>query len=116
MELEDEGRGAEWGGDGDFPLNPTLVLNASVQSARVREWQVLPGRTHPVMTGRGGAEGYLFTGVRVLPAKGRVEARGKFGRKKRGGKEEGEGDGKTDAGIEGNTQEAETKDVEMAEV
>jgi tRNA (adenine58-N1)-methyltransferase non-catalytic subunit len=34
------------------------------------------------MTGRGGAEGYLFTGVRVVPAVGRVEARGKFVRKK----------------------------------
>jgi len=63
-------------------LNPTLLLNTAVQSARVREWQVLPGRTHPVMTGRGGAEGYLFTGVRVVPAVGRVEARGKFARRK----------------------------------
>jgi len=34
------------------------------------------------MTGRGGAEGYLFTAVRVVPAKGRVEARGKFARKR----------------------------------
>jgi tRNA (adenine-N(1)-)-methyltransferase non-catalytic subunit len=81
--LEDEDRGIEWQGDEDFPLNPTLVLNASVQTARVREWQVLPGRTHPMMTGRGGAEGYLWTGIRVLPAKGRVEARGKFGRKRK---------------------------------
>ncbi|PMD38658.1 eukaryotic translation initiation factor-like protein 3 [Hyaloscypha variabilis F] len=73
-----------WQGDEDFPLNPTLVINTSVQSARVREWQVLPGRTHPVMTGRGGAEGYLFTAVRVIPAEGRVEARGKFVRRKEG--------------------------------
>jgi tRNA (adenine-N(1)-)-methyltransferase non-catalytic subunit len=34
------------------------------------------------MTGKGGAEGYLFTGVRVVPAVGRVEARGKFVRRK----------------------------------
>ena len=34
------------------------------------------------MTGRGGAEGYLFTATRVVPAEGRVEARGKFARKK----------------------------------
>ncbi|RKF62193.1 tRNA -methyltransferase non-catalytic subunit trm6 [Erysiphe neolycopersici] len=66
----------------DFPLNPTLLLNSTVQSARIREWQVLPGRTHPVMTGRGGAEGYLFTGTKVLPAQGRVESRGKFSRKR----------------------------------
>ncbi len=36
------------------------------------------------MTGRGGAEGYLFTAVRVIPAEGRVEARGKFVRRKEG--------------------------------
>ncbi|KAH7413497.1 Gcd10p family-domain-containing protein [Cadophora sp. MPI-SDFR-AT-0126] len=71
-----------WPGNADFPLNPTLLLNTAVQSARIREWQVLPGRTHPVMTGRGGAEGYLFTAVRVIPARGRVEARGKFAKKK----------------------------------
>lgn len=63
-------------------MNPTLLLNTGVQSARIREWQVLPGRTHPVMTGRGGAEGFLFTAVRVVPARGRVEARGKFARKR----------------------------------
>jgi tRNA (adenine-N(1)-)-methyltransferase non-catalytic subunit len=72
-----------WKGDEDFPLNPTLVLNASVQSARVKKWQVLPGRTHPIMTGKGGAEGYLFTAVRVIPARGKVEARGKFGKKRK---------------------------------
>lgn len=76
-----------WPGDEDFPLNPTLLLNTAVQSARVRSWQVLPGRTHPVMTGRGGAEGYLFTGVRVVPAVGRVEARGKFAKRRVGGVE-----------------------------
>jgi len=34
------------------------------------------------MTGKGGAEGYLFTAVRVIPAEGKVEARGKFARRK----------------------------------
>lgn len=82
-ELEDEDKGLQWQGDKDFPLNPTLVLNASVQSARIREWQVLPGRTHPIMTGKGGAEGYLWTGIRVIPAKGRIEARGKFSKKRK---------------------------------
>lgn len=80
--LETESEKARWPGDEDFPLNPTLLLNTSVQSARVRAWQVLPGRTHPIMTGKGGAEGYLFTATRVIPAEGRVEARGKFARKK----------------------------------
>lgn len=71
-----------WAGDEDFPLNPTMLLNTNVQSARVREWQVLPGRTHPVMTDKGGAEGFIFTAVRVLPAEGKVEARGKFAKKR----------------------------------
>lgn len=71
-----------WEGDEDFPLNPTMLLNVTVQTARVKEWQVLPGRTHPLMTGKGGAEGYLFTAVKVIPASGKVEARGKFVRKR----------------------------------
>jgi tRNA (adenine-N(1)-)-methyltransferase non-catalytic subunit len=69
--------------DDDFPLNPTLVLAPSLQTARARQWQVLPQRTHPMMTSRGGAEGYLFTATRVLPIEGRVEARGHHGKKKR---------------------------------
>jgi tRNA (adenine58-N1)-methyltransferase non-catalytic subunit len=65
----------------DFPLNPMLLLSATIQTIRARPWQVLPGRTHPRMMGRGGAEGYLFHAVRVIPAEGRVEARGKKGMK-----------------------------------
>jgi tRNA (adenine58-N1)-methyltransferase non-catalytic subunit len=72
-----------WQGNEDFPLNPTLLLGVTVHTSKVRKWQVLPGRTHPLMTGRGGAEGYLFTAVRVIPAEGRVAARGKFSTKKR---------------------------------
>ncbi|EFY91747.1 eukaryotic translation initiation factor 3, gamma subunit, putative [Metarhizium acridum CQMa 102] len=71
-----------WEGTREFPINPTLVLGAAVQSSRARRWQVLPGRTHPFMTGRGGAEGFLFTGWRAIPAQGRVSARGKFQKKK----------------------------------
>ena len=73
---------SSWQGNDDFPLNPTLVLGASVQTARLREWQVLPGRTHPLMTARGGAEGYLWTGIKVIPAEGRVTARGKYSKKR----------------------------------
>ncbi|KAA8573544.1 hypothetical protein EYC84_005128 [Monilinia fructicola] len=72
---------ATWQGNEDFPLNPSLILNTSVQSCRKREWQVLPGRTHPLMTSKGGAEGYLFTGTRVVPAEGKVAARGKFSKR-----------------------------------
>lgn len=68
----------------DFPVNPTLLLAPSVQAIRAKSWQVLPGRTHPHMTGRGGAEGYLFTATRVLPAEGKIEARGNFKRRKTG--------------------------------
>ncbi|KAH8820672.1 Gcd10p family-domain-containing protein [Xylogone sp. PMI_703] len=73
-----------WQGNEDFPLNPTLLLNPTVQTSRARQWQVLPGRTHPLMTSRGGAEGYLFTATKVRPAEGKVEARGKYNRKKEG--------------------------------
>ena len=66
----------------DFPLNPTLLLNPAIYTARCRNWQVLPGRTHPLMTGPGGAEGYVFTATRVLPAEGKVEARGSYKRRK----------------------------------
>lgn len=66
----------------DFPLDPTLLLAPTVQTARAQHWQYLPGRTHPLMSARGGAEGYLFTATRVLPAKGKVEARGKLKRRK----------------------------------
>lgn len=69
----------------DFPLNPTLLLAPTIFTARCKNWQVLPGRTHPLMTGRGGAEGYIFTGTRVLPVEGRVEARGAFKRRKTAG-------------------------------
>ena len=69
--------------DDDFPLNPTLLLAPTLQTTRARQWQVLPGRTHPMMTSRGGAEGYIFTATRVLPIEGRVEARGHQGKKKR---------------------------------
>lgn len=67
----------------DFPVDPTLLLAPTLHTSRVRAWQVLPGRTHPLMTGRGGAEGYVFHAVRVLPAMGKVEARGVQAKKRR---------------------------------
>ncbi|KAI1428883.1 eukaryotic translation initiation factor gamma [Xylaria sp. FL1777] len=73
----------QWPGNEEFPLNPSLVLSASIQTSRVRKWQVLPGRTHPLMSGKGGAEGYVFTAWRVKPAEGKVEARGKLRSRKR---------------------------------
>ena len=66
----------------DFPLDPTLLLAATIHTVKCRPWQVLPGRTHPLMTGRGSSEGYIFTATRVLPAEGKIEARGNFKRRK----------------------------------
>jgi tRNA (adenine-N(1)-)-methyltransferase non-catalytic subunit len=74
---------AETPSEDDFPVDPRLLLGASIQTSRVREWQVLPGRTHPLMTSRGGAEGYVFTARKVIPLEGGVEARGKHFAKKR---------------------------------
>ncbi|KAM0417051.1 hypothetical protein ACHAPT_012957 [Fusarium lateritium] len=71
-----------WEGTDEFPLNPTLLLGVTVQSSRVRRWQVLPGRTHPFMMGRGGADGFLLTAWRAVPVEGKIEARGKFKRRK----------------------------------
>ncbi|KAL2865039.1 tRNA 1-methyladenosine methyltransferase subunit GCD10 [Aspergillus lucknowensis] len=67
----------------EFPLNPTLLLAPTLETARIRHWQVLPGRTHPMMSGRGGAEGYIFHAVRVIPTTGFIQAAGNPGRKKR---------------------------------
>lgn len=72
-----------WPGSEEFPVNPSLLLGATIQTSRARKWQVLPSRTHPLMMDRGGAEGYVFTGWRAKPAEGRVEARGKFKRRKK---------------------------------
>ena len=72
----------------DFPVDPRLLLAPTIHTARAKGWQVLPGRTHPLMTGRGGADGYIFTATRVLPAEGRIEARGKALKKRRKESEE----------------------------
>lgn len=70
-----------WEGTEEYPVNPTLLQGVQLQTSRARRWQVLPGRTHPVMTARGGAEGYVFTAWRAKPAEGKIAARGKFHRK-----------------------------------
>ncbi|PWW72608.1 Gcd10p-domain-containing protein [Tuber magnatum] len=99
-------RKAEWMNEGQVAADgedgvgdPTTVLAPTVHETRVREWQVLPGRTHPVMTARGGAEGVVFAGTRVLPVEGKVEARGRFrGQKRRKDSGDDNGDEETDPG------------------
>ncbi|KAM0559317.1 hypothetical protein ACHAPJ_004337 [Fusarium lateritium] len=71
-----------WEGTEEFPINPMLLLGVTIQSSRARRWQVLPGRTHPFMMGRGGADGFLLTAWRAVPVEGKIEARGKFKRRK----------------------------------
>lgn len=73
----------QWEGTEDFPLNPSLLLGVQLHTSRGRKWQVLPGRTHPVMTAKGGAEGYVLTGWKARPAEGKIAARGKFQKKGR---------------------------------
>ncbi|KAJ9642841.1 tRNA (adenine(58)-N(1))-methyltransferase non-catalytic subunit trm6 [Coniosporium tulheliwenetii] len=58
LETEEEDEG--------FPVNPTLLLSPMLQTTR-----------------GGGAEGYLFTATRVFPVEGKVEARGKFSKKRK---------------------------------
>lgn len=71
-----------WEGNAEFPLNPTLLLGVTIQSSRAKRWQVLPGRTHPFMTAKGGPDGFLLTAWRAVPVEGKIEARGKFKRRK----------------------------------
>lgn len=86
-----------WPGTDEFPLNPTLLLGVQIHTSRARRWQVLPGRTHPVMTARGGAEGYIFTAWRVKPAEGRIAARGKFQKRQQKGASGGGAEGRSTA-------------------
>ncbi|KAF3766162.1 hypothetical protein M406DRAFT_60630 [Cryphonectria parasitica EP155] len=73
-----------WEGTEEFPLNPQLLLGVQLHNSRAKKWQVLPGRTHPVMTTRGGAEGFVFTAWRAKPAEGKIAARGKFQKRRTG--------------------------------
>lgn len=67
----------------DFPVDPRLLLAPTIQTSRMRPHQVLPGRTHPMMTSKGGSEGFVMTARKVIPLVGGVEARGKFGKKRK---------------------------------
>jgi tRNA (adenine-N(1)-)-methyltransferase non-catalytic subunit len=67
----------------EFQVDPTLLLAPTLQNSRVRPWQVLPGRSHPMMSMRGGAEGYIFHAVRVIPTQQTIQAAGNPSRKKR---------------------------------
>ena len=80
--LKDEGR-EEMRNEEDFPVDPRLLLAPTLQTTRARVYQVLPGRTHPLMGMRGAAEGFMFTARRVVPVEGKVEARGNYSKKRK---------------------------------
>jgi tRNA (adenine-N(1)-)-methyltransferase non-catalytic subunit len=77
---DEEQKFTEWE---DETPDPTLLLAATIHRLNTRQYQVLPGRTHPVMTSKGGAEGYIFHGTRVVPVAGRVDARGAYASQKK---------------------------------
>jgi tRNA (adenine-N(1)-)-methyltransferase non-catalytic subunit len=87
-DLEEQGQTKDADGEfpeiaKEFPLNPTLLLAPTLETVRARPWQVLPGRSHPMMSGRGGAEGYVFHAIRVIPTTEFIQAAGNPGRKRR---------------------------------
>ncbi|KAK6528779.1 tRNA (adenine(58)-N(1))-methyltransferase non-catalytic subunit trm6 [Orbilia ellipsospora] len=94
-----------------FPIDPTNLLAPTIHTSRVRTFQALPGRTHPLMTSRGGSEGYIMHATKVFPIlEGKVEARGKFGSRRKGGgvtskvvvgKDEKSNDGEGTASVNG---------------
>ncbi|KAF3921475.1 hypothetical protein ABW21_db0207071 [Orbilia brochopaga] len=72
--------------DAHFPIDPTNLLAPTIHTSRVRRFQALPGRTHPLMTSRGGSEGYVLHATKVFPIlEGKVEARGRFTSNRRKG-------------------------------
>jgi len=83
INLKDEGREEEMRNEEDFPVDPRLLLAPTLQTTRARVYQVLPGRTHPLMGMRGAAEGFVFTARRVVPVEGKVEARGNYSKKRK---------------------------------
>ncbi|KAH3664222.1 hypothetical protein OGAPHI_004573 [Ogataea philodendri] len=56
------------------------VIMTSIAETKVRRFQTVPGKMHPLMTSRAGG-GYVFVGLRVLPAEG-VQAVGRGKKRK----------------------------------
>jgi tRNA (adenine-N(1)-)-methyltransferase non-catalytic subunit len=107
-------------------LNPTITESWS------RTYQVLPGRTHPLMM-TSGTGGYLFHATKIFPSTFQAESNQHFNRKKgRGGKAksggaegedsedegEGEGEGEVEQGGEVEEHDAidEALDAEQEDI
>jgi tRNA (adenine-N(1)-)-methyltransferase non-catalytic subunit len=106
-------------------LNPTITESWS------RTYQVLPGRTHPLMM-TSGTGGYLFHATKIFPSTFQAESNQHFNRKKgRGGKaksggiegddaeeDEGEGEGEGEVGGEVEEHDAidEALDAEQEDI
>jgi tRNA (adenine-N(1)-)-methyltransferase non-catalytic subunit len=94
----------------------TEYLNPTITESWSRTYQVLPGRTHPLMM-TSGTGGYLFHATKIFPSTYQAESNQHFNRKKgRGGgkakageEDEGEGEGEDDeevVEIDGDEHEA----------
>lgn len=67
-------------------LRDKRVLLPNIYESRVRHFQTIPGKLHPVMTSVGGG-GYILSGIKVLPKAG-VLASGRRSKKRKAEEEE----------------------------
>ncbi|CCE86449.1 Piso0_004939 [Millerozyma farinosa CBS 7064] len=65
------------------------ILAPSIYESKVRHYQTIPGRMHPVMSSRG-LDGYVLTGTRVYPKQEGITAVGRGISKKRRAQDETE--------------------------
>ncbi|ODV59433.1 tRNA 1-methyladenosine methyltransferase subunit GCD10 [Ascoidea rubescens DSM 1968] len=66
-------------------LNDVRVINSKILETRVRPYQSIPGKLHPLMTIRSGG-GYLLWGLRVIPGD-KIKATGRGNKKSKDIKE-----------------------------
>jgi tRNA (adenine-N(1)-)-methyltransferase non-catalytic subunit len=87
----------------------TEYLNPTITESWSRTYQVLPGRTHPLMM-TSGTGGYLFHATKIFPSTYQAESNQHFNRKKaRGGNRPKAGEGEDEEG-EGEENEDEAFD------
>ncbi|VEU20065.1 DEKNAAC100185 [Brettanomyces naardenensis] len=93
-------------------LRDKRVLLPNIYESRVRKFQTIPGKVHPLMTSIGGG-GYVMSGIKVFPKEGAV-ASGRRSKKRRAEeaeaavklqKVEGEEDGDENAKPQGEVEE-----------
>jgi len=94
----------------------TEYLNPTITESWSRTYQVLPGRTHPLMM-TSGTGGYLFHATKIFPSTYQAESNQHFNRKKgrgggkaKAGEGQGEGSGEDEEHGEGEGDEHEAID------